>query len=195
MTDSRPAAELIAEECDRIKAMLIEKNLAYGNSALNPLRLFSKGDASEQLRVRIDDKLSRIQRGSEAGEDTVLDLIGYLILYRLAAGQAGAQPPVQDGPRPSWHPDDTCRCGHTRKDHYKRVCQKSACSCTGFIRDQCAVVPAQTPVPSAPDSTDMCTCGDMRARHLDTSGCTVVGCGCLAFESPGPQTGRVRDNL
>ena len=38
----------------------------------------------EQIRVRIDDKLSRLARGQAAGEDVVLDLIGYLVLLRVA---------------------------------------------------------------------------------------------------------------
>lgn len=78
------AADLIAAECDRIKAMLLQKNAAYGNSALDPVRVFSKADAAEQLRVRIDDKLSRLARGSNAGEDVTGDLIGYLVLLRIA---------------------------------------------------------------------------------------------------------------
>ena len=79
------SAKKIAAECDRIKAFLVEKNLKYGNSALEPVRIFSGADTVEQLLVRIDDKLSRMQRGSEfAGDDTTLDLIGYLILLRIA---------------------------------------------------------------------------------------------------------------
>lgn len=39
--------------------MLLAKNAAYGNSALEPVRIFSKADPTEQIRVRIDDKLSR----------------------------------------------------------------------------------------------------------------------------------------
>ena len=69
---------------DGIKDTLIEKNIAYGDSALNPLRVLSKASAEEQLRVRIDDKLSRLARGSDAGEDTIKDLIGYLVLLRIA---------------------------------------------------------------------------------------------------------------
>ena len=68
---------------DEVGKMLVAKNQAYGNSALNPVRVFSKADAAEQLRVRIDDKLSRLSRGKSAGEDTILDLIGYLILLRI----------------------------------------------------------------------------------------------------------------
>ena len=64
--------------------MLTEKNAAYGNSAIEPIRVFSKASAEEQLLVRIDDKLSRLARGSAAGEDVVADLIGYLVLLRIA---------------------------------------------------------------------------------------------------------------
>ncbi len=70
-------------ECDAIAAMLVEKNEAYGNSVSDPLQVFSQAIVEEQLCVRIDDKLSRIKRGKEIGEDTVLDLIGYLILFRI----------------------------------------------------------------------------------------------------------------
>lgn len=87
---------VIAAVCDEIKEMLLAKNKAYGNSALAPLRIFSRADTVEQLNVRIDDKLSRIARGSEfSGDDTELDLIGYLVLRRVAArlgkDDAGAQ--------------------------------------------------------------------------------------------------------
>lgn len=68
-----------------ISEMLIAKNRAYGDSALEPVRVFSKTDTIEQLYVRIDDKLSRIQRGHEyPGDDTILDLIGYMILLLIA---------------------------------------------------------------------------------------------------------------
>jgi len=68
--------------------LLLEKNLKYGDSATNPIRVFSKASPVEQLNVRIDDKLSRIFRGdnSEEDEDVDLDLIGYLILKRVAKG-------------------------------------------------------------------------------------------------------------
>lgn len=76
----------IIRECQSIQEMLIAKNRAYGNSALDPLRIFSKASVDEQLNVRIDDKLSRILRGSQTEsipEDTIKDLIGYLILKLL----------------------------------------------------------------------------------------------------------------
>lgn len=68
-----------------IEKMLIEKNRAYGDSALDPVRVFSKQDNIEQLYVRIDDKLSRIKRGHEyPGDDTIFDLVGYLVLLLVA---------------------------------------------------------------------------------------------------------------
>lgn len=69
--------------------MLIEKNRAYGNSALDPVRIFSKASTVEQILVRIDDKLSRLARGSAAGEDVEWDLLGYLVILRVARRQAG----------------------------------------------------------------------------------------------------------
>ena len=74
----------IINECDAVKEMLLEKNRRYGNSALDPVRVFSKADTTEQIKVRIDDKLSRLSRGNEADEDVVKDLIEYLILLRIA---------------------------------------------------------------------------------------------------------------
>lgn len=71
--------------CNEIKDMLMEKNLSYGDSALNPVRIFSKADPSEQLRIRIDDKLSRFARGKEyPGDNDINDLIGYLVLLKIA---------------------------------------------------------------------------------------------------------------
>lgn len=68
--------------------MLIEKNRAYGNSALDPVRVFSRASVVEQLLVRIDDKLSRLARGSAAGEDVEKDLLGYLVILRVARKRA-----------------------------------------------------------------------------------------------------------
>ncbi len=67
-----------------IRTLLLAKNAAYGNSALQPVRIFSTADPAEQLRVRIDDKLSRLMRGHAVqGEDTEKDLLGYLVLLQV----------------------------------------------------------------------------------------------------------------
>ena len=78
----------IAKIWEDIKTMLLAKNAKYGDSALKPKRIFSQQGSIEQILVRIDDKLSRIAtcgfRG-EHDEDTLNDLIGYLILLKVAA--------------------------------------------------------------------------------------------------------------
>lgn len=75
----------IADVCDEIKEMLIQKNRGYGDSFLDPVGVFSKCDPVEQLNVRIDDKLKRIKCGDPNAvvEDTEIDLIGYLILKQV----------------------------------------------------------------------------------------------------------------
>lgn len=82
---SKDTEERITKVLTGIENMLIEKNRAYGDSALNPVRVFSKDSTIEQIYVRIDDKLSRIKRGHEyPGDDTVVDLIGYFVLLLIA---------------------------------------------------------------------------------------------------------------
>jgi hypothetical protein len=80
-----PSGPEIWTTCHSISNMLIEKNIAYGDSALDPVRIFSKADPAEQLRVRIDDKLSRLMKGTEyVGDNDIDDLIGYLVLLKIA---------------------------------------------------------------------------------------------------------------
>jgi len=65
-----------------VGVMLEKKNAQYGDSLSNPVRIFSRSNRDEQIRVRIDDKLSRIARGVvEDDEDVVADLCGYLAMY------------------------------------------------------------------------------------------------------------------
>tara|TARA_Y100000310_G_scaffold339308_1_gene431620 strand:+ start:3005 stop:3313 length:309 start_codon:yes stop_codon:yes gene_type:complete len=77
---------LIIQECDSVKELLLRKNQEYGDSAVHPKRIFSQAHPVEQIKVRIDDKLSRLMSDSvkTIQEDTVQDLIGYLILMRVA---------------------------------------------------------------------------------------------------------------
>jgi hypothetical protein len=80
-----PSGKDIWSTCHGIAHMLIEKNIAYGDSALDPVRIFSKADPVEQLRVRIDDKLSRLMKGTDyIGDNDIDDLIGYLVLLKIA---------------------------------------------------------------------------------------------------------------
>lgn len=80
-----PSGSKILRECLEIAEMLIKKNISYGDSALSPIRLFSKADSKEQIKVRIDDKLNRVKNSqSFVGDNDIDDLIGYLILLKIA---------------------------------------------------------------------------------------------------------------
>lgn len=79
-----PSAKEILQVCIGLAAFLMRKNLAYGDSALKPLRIMSKADPVEQIRVRMDDKLSRLFRGQASGEDPLHDLVGYWVLEQVA---------------------------------------------------------------------------------------------------------------
>lgn len=83
--NSTEFGQKVSAYLDSMKSLLINKNQKYGDSALNPVRIFSKSDSKEQLLVRIDDKLSRIKNGSlDEDEDVVNDLIGYLVLLKIS---------------------------------------------------------------------------------------------------------------
>lgn len=67
---------------------IIAKNEQYGNSALEPVRIFSKASATEQIKVRMDDKISRLVRGNgEGDEDAAFDLLGYIVLLKIAESE------------------------------------------------------------------------------------------------------------
>lgn len=84
-TDPTPFATNVHRILTGVAETVVQKNLSYGDSALKPIRVFSKADRMEQLFVRLDDKLSRVQRGSEyPGDDTLRDIIGYATLILIA---------------------------------------------------------------------------------------------------------------
>jgi hypothetical protein len=81
MTTGEKAAVWLHQVADR----LIEKSKSYGDSVGSPVRIFSKSGTTEGIKVRIDDKLSRVARGHEfPGEDVIVDLVGYLALLAVA---------------------------------------------------------------------------------------------------------------
>ncbi len=79
----------IKEVTNQLQELLIKKNRAYGNSALEPLNVFSSQNAVDSLCARLDDKLSRIKNKGlhDKTEDTLFDLAGYLILLIIAKNE------------------------------------------------------------------------------------------------------------
>lgn len=74
----------ITEILDAMKNVLIIKNERYGDSALTPIKIFSKNDSTNSICVRLDDKLSRIKNSDELRVNDICDLIGYLVLLLVS---------------------------------------------------------------------------------------------------------------
>jgi len=84
--EKETAQEGIEKVCNGMARLLSEKNKRYGNSALKPIRVFSRADAAEGIMVRIDDKLSRIKNSGKLRKNDISDLLGYLILLCVRYG-------------------------------------------------------------------------------------------------------------
>ena len=84
--DKNHFEESVISELRKIQTMLVSKNTAYGNAALEPINIFSQNTPVEAICSRIDDKLSRIKNQgiNDLSEDSVSDLIGYLVLLKLS---------------------------------------------------------------------------------------------------------------
>ena len=74
------ARSRIIQELDSLKNMLL-------NSRIDPMKTFNNDNAIEQLRGVFDDKFSELKKGKLSKEDTILDLLSYLILLRIAEKQ------------------------------------------------------------------------------------------------------------
>lgn len=76
----------IGKVVEALSEFLIAKNKNYGNSALKPLKVFSKVEPTNSICVRMDDKISRIVNSSELRKNDIVDLTGYLVLLLAQKG-------------------------------------------------------------------------------------------------------------
>tara|TARA_R110001592_G_scaffold265010_3_gene530550 strand:- start:194 stop:526 length:333 start_codon:yes stop_codon:yes gene_type:complete len=75
--------EKIRKKCNEIRDLLIEKNIAYGNSVFDKGLLFEV-DPMYAIQARINDKLNRIKsKETYMSENDLLDVTGYLILLQV----------------------------------------------------------------------------------------------------------------
>lgn len=74
--------EKIIEITDSMKDLLLYKNEKYGDSALSPKNIFYKGDSTNSILIRLDDKIGRIKNNPDLAPrvNDVCDIIGYCIL-------------------------------------------------------------------------------------------------------------------
>lgn len=96
MSDKDPYGEVptqckIREITDAMKDLLLYKNQKYGDSAINPIEIFTKhlknaDTKTAAILVRLDDKLSRVKNANTLRKNDICDLIGYLTLLNVAIG-------------------------------------------------------------------------------------------------------------
>lgn len=78
--------ERIIEICDSMKDLLLYKNQKYGDSALHPNNIFYKGDSTNSIKIRLDDKIGRIRNCEQTRINDVADVIGYCTLLLISIG-------------------------------------------------------------------------------------------------------------
>ncbi len=76
-------AEILVAGLDVVE-MLLAKNISYSNSAMEPLNILSNATPEEQIKMHIDNKLTRLKHQKEfQNEDSLKDLAGYVILLMV----------------------------------------------------------------------------------------------------------------
>lgn len=86
--DATPTQRKIREITDAMKDLLLYKNQKYGDSAINPKKVFYKGDSTNSILIRLDDKIGRIMSNTEDKPrvNDVCDIIGYCTLLLISMG-------------------------------------------------------------------------------------------------------------
>lgn len=86
--DLPPTQQKIHEIMGAMKDLLLYKNQKYGDSAINPKKIFYKGDSTNSILIRLDDKLGRVMSNTEEKPRTndVCDIIGYCVLLLISMG-------------------------------------------------------------------------------------------------------------
>lgn len=86
--DLPPTQQRIHEIMEAMKDLLLYKNQKYGDSAINPKKIFYKGDSTNSILIRLDDKLGRVMSNTEEKPriNDVCDIIGYCTLLLISMG-------------------------------------------------------------------------------------------------------------
>lgn len=86
--DLPPTQQKIHQIMNAMKDLLLYKNQKYGDSAINPKKIFYKGDSTNSILIRLDDKIGRIMSNTEEKPrvNDVCDIIGYCTLLLISMG-------------------------------------------------------------------------------------------------------------
>lgn len=78
----------LVDVLDGMKNLLLYKNKKYGDSAINPKKIFYKGDSTNSILIRLDDKIGRVMSNPDDKPrvNDVADIIGYCTLLLVSMG-------------------------------------------------------------------------------------------------------------
>ena len=86
LNETRTTQQKIHEIMEAMKDLLLYKNQKYGDSAINPKKIFYKGDSTNSILIRLDDKIGRVKSNTEDKPrvNDVCDIIGYCTLLLIS---------------------------------------------------------------------------------------------------------------
>lgn len=88
--NKEPSSETVSkiwDIFDGMKRLINWKNKNYGDSIMNPRKMFFKGETADRIRIHLEEKTNRIinHEGKERADD-LSDLIGYAAFLMIANG-------------------------------------------------------------------------------------------------------------
>lgn len=83
-----PTQQKIKDILSGMTDLILYKNRKYGDSAINPKKIFYKGDSTNSILIRLDDKIGRVMSNTEEKPrvNDVADIIGYCTLLLVSMG-------------------------------------------------------------------------------------------------------------
>ena len=83
-----PTQQKIKDILSGMTDLLLYKNKKYGDSAISPKKIFYKGDSTNSILIRLDDKIGRVMSNTEEKPrvNDVCDIIGYCTLLLISMG-------------------------------------------------------------------------------------------------------------
>lgn len=86
--EGTPTQQKIKDILSGMTDLLLYKNRKYGDSAINPKKIFYKGDSTNSILIRLDDKIGRVMSNTEEKPhvNDVADIIGYCTLLLVSMG-------------------------------------------------------------------------------------------------------------
>ena len=86
--EDTPTQQKIKDILSGMTDLLLYKNKKYGDSAINPKKIFYKGDSTNSILIRLDDTIGRAMSNTEEKPrvNDVADIIGYCTLLLVSMG-------------------------------------------------------------------------------------------------------------